>query len=315
MRNLYRFFIHNSRLSAGDVRELSVDVSHHLTRVLRIQKGATLQLFDGSGREFQAQVTSVCTRVEVVCMSETPNTDIRESKLPIVLAAAVGKHDKLDTIVQKATELGVFAIQPLITHRTENRPATLGSADTEGVLKKLAHWHQIAVSACQQSGRCVIPMVLPPLPLRTYLTRALRTSRPSDAALNALQAIEYPFEQSKNGVTGRILQNLTLDRPVLNFVLDAASAPSGGGADKKQPTSFVNVRAATLHHRVALDSAQPPVVQLLVGPEGGFSADEVRISPFSSCVSLVADVKCSFDRFKNVSRKAALYHCLLVRVC
>ena len=111
MRTLYRFFQARA-LRVGELRELDADVSHHLLRVLRVREGAALQLFDGSGREFSAQVTAAAAgrNVECVCVAEVPGAALRESPLPVVLAAAIGKQDKLDMMCARVGQHLLFSL-------------------------------------------------------------------------------------------------------------------------------------------------------------------------------------------------------------
>ena len=165
-------------LRVGDLRLLDAAAANHLVRVLRASVGDSIAVFDGQRRVFAAQVTAISAgrdpRVEFVC--ERVLAEDRESPLPVVLAVALGKHDKLDWVVEKATELGAIAVQPLLSARTEVKVDAL---DTDKQRLKLAHWHKIVIAACQQSGRSVVPVVLPPLDVTHWLRQL--SDRPAGA--------------------------------------------------------------------------------------------------------------------------------------
>ncbi|NQX87272.1 MAG: 16S rRNA (uracil(1498)-N(3))-methyltransferase [Halioglobus sp.] len=136
--------------------------SHHLVKVLRLGRCDTLILFDGHGGEYTADIVAVDkNQVEV-------HTDERrdvacESLLCVHLGIAISRSDRMDWVVQKSTELGVGEITPLLTRRTGIKLAG-DRAD-----KKLRHWRQIAVSACEQCGRDRVPVLHPPKALEEWL--------------------------------------------------------------------------------------------------------------------------------------------------
>lgn len=135
--------------------ELALDdrAAHHVVRVLRRRTGDRLVLFDGRGVEAEAEIVAAHRRhgCRVRVIEAGPVS--RESPLRVELVQAVAKGEKLDWVVQKATELGVAAIRPVITARGDVRP--------DDDRRKLARWREIAVNACEQCGRTVLPEVHP----------------------------------------------------------------------------------------------------------------------------------------------------------
>lgn len=152
----------NHPLDATTVRELDAAAAHHAARVLRMQVGARLTLFNGDGCEYPAVITHIDKRRVIVEISERIAVD-RESPLALVLGLGVSRGDRMDFAVQKATELGVRTIVPLTTEHSGT--ALRG----ERALKKLQHWQQVALSACEQSGRNRIPDVRAPASLAQWL--------------------------------------------------------------------------------------------------------------------------------------------------
>jgi len=131
---------------------LDAGPSQHIARALRMQAGDALVLFDGTGGDFQAELLQVGKKEVVVRLGER-REQRTESPLAIHLGIAVSRGDRMDWVVQKATELGVTNLSPLFTERTEVK-LTGERAD-----KKLRHWRQIAVSACEQCGRDRLPVI------------------------------------------------------------------------------------------------------------------------------------------------------------
>ena len=149
-------------LAAGSSVTLEAGPSQHLARVLRMGPGAALCLFDGSGRDFPATILTADKRAVTVAL-EPGQPGLAESPLRIHLGIGVSRGERMDWVVQKATELGVAAITPLYTERTEVR--LRGERET----RKLQHWQQIAISACEQSGRSYLPQVFMPETLSSWL--------------------------------------------------------------------------------------------------------------------------------------------------
>jgi 16S rRNA (uracil1498-N3)-methyltransferase len=149
-------------LTPGDQVVLKGNVAQHLGRVLRARSGDHIALFNGDGQEFAAQVLTV-SKGEVsveVGAAATPQT---ESPVFTTLGLCLSKGDRFDWAIQKATELGVGAIAPLLSERVDfNIPP-------DRIEKRVAHWQQIAISACEQCGRVKIPSITPPQSLVSWI--------------------------------------------------------------------------------------------------------------------------------------------------
>lgn len=150
-----RFFVAPCRFSLKEgnlIADLPPDSVHHIRNVLRIGQGAKIYLFDGSGKEFEAEIIlSKPKRIQVkVLKTSEPK---RESALEIVLAQALLKENAFDRVLSSCTELGVKRIVPVITRRVV---ANLRRKDIE---QKLYRWHKILCSSSAQSGRLVVPVI------------------------------------------------------------------------------------------------------------------------------------------------------------
>jgi 16S rRNA (uracil1498-N3)-methyltransferase len=193
-------------LQAGAEAQLDDKAAQHVGRVLRMQPGQALNLFNGDGQDYPALIASA-SKKNVTVQVQQPTANSSESALEIVLGQTLSKGDRMDYAVQKATEMGVTRIVPLSTERCDVRL----KGDRED--KRLSHWRSVAISAAEQCGRARVPDILP--------------------VMNITEWLEY--------------------------------------------SQRCDVRLV-LHHRTeqSLDSlAKPNSVALMIGPEGGLSADEI----------------------------------------
>lgn len=149
-------------LANSQTIQLEEGPSHHLAKVLRMQEGRELILFNGDGAEYPALITQVGKKAVTVTLQEKHNID-RESSLEIELAIGVSRGERFDWVLQKATELGVTRIVPLMTERTEVKI----SGDR---LEKIRdRWQQILISACEQCQRNRLPQLSDPVALPNWL--------------------------------------------------------------------------------------------------------------------------------------------------
>jgi 16S rRNA (uracil1498-N3)-methyltransferase len=154
-------------LAVGARLALPESAAAHLLRVLRLGVGEACVLFNGDGHDYDARIVAAGKRGGEVEVTGSRAVD-SESPLRIVLLQGVARGEKMDWILQKATELGVAAFAPVSSERSEVR------LEGERAGKRLAHWRSVVVSACEQSGRARVPAVSPPVAL--------------DAAMHALPA-------------------------------------------------------------------------------------------------------------------------------
>lgn len=199
-----RFYL-DTPLNQGE-QTLTGDVAHYIARVLRLGPGAPVQIFNGSGQEWPGEVVAAGKR-EVVVKLQAPVEGMPDSPLHTHLGQTMSRGDRMDWAIQKAVELGVNQITPLFTERCEVK------LQGERADKRQAHWQQVAVSACEQCGRSVVPVIHPPVALQDWMA------------------------------------SLTSDLKLV------------------------------LHHRTEQDLDQlphPTSLALLIGPEGGLSADEIQ---------------------------------------
>jgi 16S rRNA (uracil1498-N3)-methyltransferase len=204
-------------LQLGEAAVLPEAAFRHLVVVLRRIRGDKVTLFNGRGGEYSVTIETVGKKSLTVRVIEFRDVQ-RESALQVTLAQAVSKGERMDYTIQKAVELGVTAIQPLLSDHV------VVKLNAERWERKVEHWQSIAVAACEQSGRTRVPKIAAPMDLRDWLTQL-----PANTVRLAL----------------------------------APGAAAGG----------------TLKHK------GEPVV-LLVGPEGGLSDMELKLSDIAGFVAV-----------------------------
>lgn len=156
-------------LAPGATIELPPEAAHHAVRVLRLADGDRVVLFDGHGGQWQARLAHAGKKVRATL--EAFDAEDRQPPLAVTLVQGLPAADKMDWIVQKCTELGVAAIQPVTAVRSVVR------LSGERLLRRGQHWQQVAVAACEQCARNRVPPVAPLLDLPHYLG----TAAPADA--------------------------------------------------------------------------------------------------------------------------------------
>ncbi|TAN50635.1 MAG: 16S rRNA (uracil(1498)-N(3))-methyltransferase [Betaproteobacteria bacterium] len=174
----------DAALAAGSHLALPEAAAHHAMRVLRLEAGETLVLFNGGGGEYAARIestgkTGVVVRIEAFSPTE------RESPLAVTLVQGLSSGERMDLTVQKSVELGVHAIQPLVAEKSVVRLAG------ERAAARCEHWRRVAIAACEQCGRNRVPQILPLLPFARYVApaEALKLVLAPDAGMGVKQAL------------------------------------------------------------------------------------------------------------------------------
>ena len=163
-------------LLVGSRVDLPERVAHHASRVLRLRRGDTVTLFTGGGGEYSARIAGIeGPRVSVEVQHWLASE--RESPLSITLVQALQAGEKMDLTVQKAVELGIDRIVPVISRRSVVRLAD------QRALRRVEHWQGVVAAACEQCGRNRLPEVALPESLASWLARA-----PAPAALRLMLA-------------------------------------------------------------------------------------------------------------------------------
>ncbi|HET7921400.1 MAG TPA: 16S rRNA (uracil(1498)-N(3))-methyltransferase [Gammaproteobacteria bacterium] len=152
-------------LMLGKLLELEAAASKHLLTVLRLKPGAPLVLFNGDGREYDAELQAGAKRrAHAKIGAQRPART--ESPIALTLVQGISRGERMDYTLQKAVELGVSEIVPVATERS------MVKLDADNVARKLAHWQSIVIGACEQSGRLRVPDIAAPVTLAARLKTA-----------------------------------------------------------------------------------------------------------------------------------------------
>lgn len=150
-------------LSSGAQLQLEEGPANHLVKVLRARLGDSVQLFNGEGIDWHCVIASIERRKVLITVGKPQKIDT-ESPLETHLGLCLSKGERFDWAIQKATEMGVTHITPIMSERVDVKlPA-------DRLEKKQRHWQHIVISACEQCGRAVVPPVASPMPLSQWLT-------------------------------------------------------------------------------------------------------------------------------------------------
>ncbi len=237
-------------LSIGASLSLTDSVTHHWCRVLRANVGEQGILFDGFGGEYLVQLSAISKKQATVTLL-AHSTDDHTAPIISKIGLVMSRGERMDYAIQKSTELGVTAIQLLSSH---HGAVTLKPAQVD---KKLAHWQQIAIAACEQCGLNRPPIVLAPLSITEWLksldtealdAKALHTDRKINVSSSVAELSQDPYYQALNSQSNiRLMMSVpSADQPLM-------------------PAKLPKVLAQQL-----------PYIELLIGPEGGLSNDESR---------------------------------------
>jgi 16S rRNA (uracil1498-N3)-methyltransferase len=219
-------------------------VVHYLARVLRVSAGAPLILFNGDGNDYAGNITDIQRQRITVKLSESHSPQ-NESGLKITLVQAVSRGERMDYSLQKATELGVFSIQPVISQRVEVR------LDEKRRAKRMSHWQGVVVAACEQSGRALVPEVKEPVPLADWLAASDGTH----------SFVLEPAAQTR-------LSSIPITASAVSILV----GPEGGFADEEVKAFRVaGLRAVSLGPRVLrTETAGPAAIAVLQAVAGDF---------------------------------------------
>lgn len=265
-----------SSLKVGDDVDLPRDICHHWCQVLRAKVGDVGVLFDGLGGEYQVCLSHIDKKSAQVTLQGFDKVD-REANIHAKLALVMSRGDRMDYAIQKATELGVVAIQLLSSHHGEVH------LKSQQVDKKLAHWQQIAISACEQCGLNRPPLLLAPMPIADYLSSSADVSNDKHDTNDKHNKNDKHSIKVSNSVARLIdepyYQRLLMpSMPIISSKSEhiklMLSVPNVDNAG-------VDIRAKGLltvlnHIKNHTKNHTKPTIELLIGGEGGLSLAEQK---------------------------------------
>ena len=233
----------SEKLAPGDMTVLDAAGSHYLARVLRMGVGQPLVIFNGDGHDYAATIEKANkSGMELEISARLPAR--AESPLHSTLVQSLARGERMDYALQKATELGVTAIQPVETRRTEVR------LKADKVAARLAHWQKVIVSACEQCGRARIPEIFEPIELEEWAL----------APAEGLRLVLAPGEDQSLATLEAV--------PVLQLLV----GPEGGFEDQELDLlQRSGVKAVSLGPRILrTETAGPAALAVLQAIAGDF---------------------------------------------
>ncbi|AMN49501.1 16S rRNA (uracil(1498)-N(3))-methyltransferase [Psychrobacter sp. P2G3] len=246
-----------STLSVGSELALTEGIVHHWCRVLRANVGDQGILFDGFGGEYRVQLQEISKKHATVTLLAHLDDD-RSALVISKIGLVMSRGERMDYAIQKATELGVTAIQLLSSHHGE---VNLKPAQVD---KKLLHWQQVAIAACEQCGLNRPPLILAPQSIDQWLR--------ADTAINAVSKVTA---NSINENTEKNINGLPVSPIVAALSQDAyyqiLQQPSDLRLQMSVPAAGQPAMPESL---LAVLKRESPYIKLLIGPEGGLSDDE-----------------------------------------
>ena len=215
---MHRFY-HSNPLDLNQIIILDEFSSHHALRVMRVKVDDFIVLFNGDGFEYRGRVSDINKKtINIEILSKEKNNN--ESPININLFQSISSNEKMDMVIQKATELGVSSIQPIFTSRSTVK------LSLDRIKKRLIHWRQVSISACGQSGRSKIPTIKSPIGFDRFV---------EGITTNSLNLLLHP-DNSK----------------------ESSNLPNKYSGD----------------------------INIFIGPEGGFSQDEVLLLKKQNCINI-----------------------------
>ncbi|MDN5565731.1 MAG: 16S rRNA (uracil(1498)-N(3))-methyltransferase [Psychrobacter sp.] len=244
-------------LTIGNRVELTEAITHHWCRVLRANSGDQGVLFDGFGGEYLVELTTI-SKKQATATLLAHSADDHTASVISKIALVMSRGERMDYAIQKATELGVTAIQLLTSHHGE---VTLKPAQVD---KKLEHWQQIAISACEQCGLNRPPLILAPVAISQWLQ-----------SFDTELSIEINNDSNDNAVLTD--KALSVSSIVAKLSQDSYYQVLCNQADIKLmlsvPSDDQPLTPATLS---SVLTQSLPYIELLIGPEGGLSPTECQ---------------------------------------
>ncbi len=249
-----RFFYNQPNLlQVGSTLPLTEDIFHHWCKVLRASMGEQALFFDGQGGEYTVTLTDITKKQALVTINDF-NPINRALPFTVNIALVMSRGERMDYAIQKATELGVSSIQLLTSQHGEVR-LKADQAD-----KKLAHWQQVAVSACEQCGLNIVPNLLAPKAFSDWIDEpaGVPTSSNVTKLILAVPPDDSGVVTSCNQIEGSDIEHSDIEHNDIEPIAPYTPYPN------PLPHITNQFRQCSL--------AQ---FWLLIGAEGGFSAQEI----------------------------------------
>lgn len=242
--------------AVGSTAELNKRVSHYLVNVLRASKGDRVVLFNGDGKNYAAELC-VAGKLRSLNILDI-QTNNSESPLKSTLIQAISRGDRMDTTVQKTVELGVNEIQPVYSHQS------IARLDTARAKRKLEHWTNIMINACEQSGRSKLATIRSPVSLTDYLQKL-----PATHATQLRFALAPGADQS---LTGNMIGEMVCSTEKVTHVMLLVGPESGLDEDEVEAAVQAGFISTQLGPRILrTETAGPAALAVLQSRYGDLS--------------------------------------------
>lgn len=237
---LNRFYV-KKQYTLNQEISLPEDTSHKLSNVLRAKLNDKIMIFNGENIEATCKIISIKKQGVTVIVEKIKEHNV-ESKINIHLGQAITKINKMELIIQKACELGVYSITPIISQRT------VVKVHKDKIANKISHWEKIVISACEQCQRNYIPVINEPLKLEDWVTQMANNKYKN--------FILQPIFNSKTSNFNSSISNFNLTPKPIN--------------------SDINTSTIMQKNSDFESNSNSKDISLLIGPEGGFTTTEVE---------------------------------------
>mgnify|MGYP000058801402 CR=1 FL=1 len=213
-------FYHSKPINLNETIVMDDFASHHALKVMRLKNNDQLILFNGDGSDYTGQVINITKRQVEVSIKSKKNIG-SESNLKVIILQALTSSDKMDLIIQKTTELGISEIQPIVCERS------IVKIKKDKIEKKLSHWRQVAIAACEQCGRAEIPKIREPENIIKYLERVMESDKDTKIILSpeAAQSLDNIIPNSKQAIKVLIGPEGDFTKQELDFSIQKGFSP------------------------------------------------------------------------------------------
>ena len=255
-------FFHDGELQAQTTLELSKKASHHLMTVIRMKENERIELFNGDGCNYTAVVVSGGQRTPgkraQLHIEDCINANT-ESPLALTLVQALSRGDRMDTCIRQSVELGVTHVQPIYSRHSAK------ALDDQRTEKKITHWNNIIISACEQSGRATIPTVKYPISLTQWLAIAASERSEANATLST-QRTDFILSPHANNTLAAHLSEQTQQPGTCALII---GPESGFDEDEINEATTTGVQSVQFGHRILRTETAGPaciaVMQSMLG--------------------------------------------------
>ena len=213
-------FYHSGQINIDETIVLDEFAAHHAQKVMRLKNNDQLILFNGDGSDYTGHVIIISKRQVQVSIKSKKSIE-SESNIRVILLQALTSSEKMDLIIQKTTELGISEIQPIVCERS------VVKIKNEKIEKKLLHWRQVSIAACEQCGRAEIPTIYKPVNIIKYLEKISESDKTTKIILSpeATKSLNNVIPNKKQDIKVLIGPEGDFTKQELDFSIQKGFSP------------------------------------------------------------------------------------------